>query len=32
MWTNPAVERCRAELALNVAVKVFDRHTGRDAP
>lgn len=25
MWTNPAVERCRAELALNVAVKVFDR-------
>jgi len=25
MWTNPAIERCRAELALNVAVKVFKR-------
>ena len=25
MWTNPAVQRCRAELALNVSVRVFER-------
>lgn len=25
MWTNPAVQRCRAELALNAAVRIFDR-------
>jgi hypothetical protein len=24
-WTNPAVERCRAELALNTSVCIFDR-------
>ena len=24
-WSNPAIERCRAELALNVSVRVFDR-------
>ena len=24
-WSNPAVQRCRAELALNVSVRVFER-------
>ena len=24
-WTNPAAQRCRAELALNVSVRVFER-------